>query len=59
MNQEEKKSRAFSLSVEIDSPEDIETTYVNSTRISRFQLDVLIDFGVYNTHEFVAELMKL
>lgn len=59
MNQEEKKSRTVNLSIEIDSPEDIDTTYVNSTRISRFQLDVLIDFGVYNTHDFVSELKKV
>ena len=59
MGQEEKKPRTVSLSMEIDFPEDIDTTYVNSTRISRFQLDVLIDFGVYNTHDFVSELKKL
>lgn len=59
MNQEEKKARTVNLTVEIDSPEDIDTTYVNSTRISRFQQDIMIDFGVYNTHEFVSELKKL
>lgn len=59
MHQEMEKPKGLSLEIIVDSPDDIETMYVNSTRISRIQLDVVIDFGIFNVHELVSELKRL
>lgn len=59
MPQEMEKPKEVSLELIVDSPDDIETGYVNSTRISRVQFDVVIDFGIFNVHELVSELKRL
>ncbi|MDV2503201.1 MAG: hypothetical protein RX318_04565 [bacterium] len=59
MTEEMRKSRPINLSLDFDSPEDIETIYVNATRVSRFQYDVAMDFGNYSVHDFVSTLKRL